>query len=438
MAGEDTASSSDIAPMKRVWYFLVLLAQISYGQDFVRVMDGHFYQGASPYKFLGANYWYGMYLGSDTELGDKDRLKRELDHLESLGVNNLRVLASSEGSGMYQVIPTLLNEGRDYNEKLFIGIDYLLNELRKRDMTAVMVLNNFWMWSGGMPQYVSWAEGTNVPLPDIENGGSWDPFISYSLKFFENEEAQKTYLKHLKKILNRRNTLTGLKYKNDPTILSWQLANEPRAYGKQQQYRAWIERTSSYLKKKDKNHMVSLGAEGNTGSDWAGIDLALDNQFATIDYATVHLWIQNWGWFDPEKKSSFDLSIDKASSYIEDQLLKAEKLGKPIVIEEFGVSRDNGDFTPEATTNFRDRFYQFVFDAAYENMLTDGPIQGCNFWSWGGEGSPANPGGIWSQEDDLTGDPPHERQGWYSVYDFDASTLAIIKKSASKINELTK
>ena len=94
--------------------------------------------------------------------------------------------------------------------------------------------------------------------------------------------------------------------------MAWQLANEPRGYTKQKQYRAWIEKTSSYLSKKDKNHMISLGAEGNTSSDHAGIDLFLDNQFDEIDYATVHLWIQNWGWYDPNTPDSFEESLLEA------------------------------------------------------------------------------------------------------------------------------
>jgi mannan endo-1,4-beta-mannosidase len=37
----------------------------------------------------------------------------------------------------------------------------------------------------------------------------------------------------------------------------------------------------------------------------------------------------------------------------------------------------------------------------------------------------------WTQGDDFIGDPPHEPQGWYSVYDKDNSTLEIIKKYAT-------
>ncbi|WP_175402773.1 glycoside hydrolase 5 family protein [Mangrovivirga cuniculi] len=418
--------------------FLINISTFSQVTDFIRVDSGHFYKGNVKYKFLGANYWYGMYLGMESGPGDRDRLIRELDHLQSLGIKNLRILGSSEGSGKYQISPPLLISKGKYNEEVFKGLDFLLNELRKRNMTAVVVLNNFWMWSGGMPQYVSWAEGSDIPLPDIENGDSWDPFINYSASFYKSNKAQRLYRKNLREIINRINSITGERYKNDPTILSWQLANEPRGYDYKKDYRSWIKNTSEFLNRIDKNHMISLGAEGDTGSDQAGVDLYKDNQFEAIDYATIHLWIQNWSWYDPNNPETFSKALQKAEKYLDSQLKKAKKLNKPVVIEEFGVSRDNADFSITSSVHYRNRFYEYVFDYAYQNIIDGGLIQGSNFWSWGGEGNPSKPGQMWDRNSDLTGDPPHERQGWYSVYNHDTTTISIIRESAFKINELSR
>lgn len=435
--------------MKKLLFTLLItftVLQLSVGQtgSFVHVKDGHFYKGTERYRFLGANYWYGMYLGVAADGGDRARLKRELDQLKSMGVNNLRVMGSSEGTGKYQITPALLTSGGQYNEMLFQGLDFLLSELASRDMTAVLVLNNFWMWSGGMPQYVSEVDGTAIPYPFKEDRGSWDEFINYSLQFFENKKAQNRYLQHIRTILNRKNTVTGITYKDDPVILSWQLANEPRGYHKKGVYRKWIKKTAKFINRNDKNHMISLGTEGDTGSKRAGVDLYADNRISAIDYATVHLWIQNWGWYDPQKPETFEKSIKKAADYIKSQLKSAAKLNKPVVIEEFGVSRDNGNYQPDATVAFRDQFYEFIFKTAYENMTDNGPVQGCNFWAWGGEGRPFEPGerwkGVyqgWRNTDDLIGDPPHEGQGWYSVYDKDETTIKMVTEYAQMINALS-
>ena len=59
-----------------------------------------------------------------------------------------------------------------------------------------------------------------------------------------------------------------------------------------------------------------------------------------------------------------------------------------------------------------------------------------NFWAWAGEGRPTQPGGIWKAGEPFIGDPPHERQGWYSVYDGDSATVKLIGEWAGKMRSL--
>ncbi len=414
----------------------VALSCFGQAKKFVKIEEGEFVLKNKPYRFMGANFWQGMYLGMPGPYGDREQLKKELDQLKALGVTNLRVLGSSEGHGKYQIVPTLLEAPGKYNEQVFEGLDYLLNEMRKRKMKAVVVLNNFWMWSGGMPQYVSWAQNRSVELPDIEGGGSWEGFIDYSLQFFEDSVAQQYFLDHLKVLTQRKNAINGKKYIKDPTIMAWQLCNEPRGYYKQEAYRRWIAQTSAYIQNLDENHLVCVGAEGNTGTDYSGVDLYLDNQFESVDYATVHLWIQNWSWFDPNKPETFEEAVKKSEQYLEDQLEKANQLNKPIVVEEFGVSRDSGLFESQASVTYRNRYFQYVFDFVIRNIQENGRIMGCNFWSWSGDAQPGIPGGMWRPGDDYTGDPPHEKQGWYSVYSIDTSTHEIIRQASDSIRSM--
>jgi mannan endo-1,4-beta-mannosidase len=51
-------------------------------------------------------------------------------------------------------------------------------------------------------------------------------------------------------------------YMNDPTILSWNLINEPRcdAIGCNVNILSWIEEMAPYLKAQDPNHLVTVGA----------------------------------------------------------------------------------------------------------------------------------------------------------------------------------
>ncbi|CAF4255361.1 unnamed protein product, partial [Adineta steineri] len=85
----------------------------------------------------------------------------------------------------------------------------------------------------------------------------------------------------------------------------------------------------------------------------------------------------------------------------------------------------NDDHSSTASITVRDQYYRAVFQFARNHNI---PV---NFWAYGGEGRPRIPHVNWAQGDDFIGDPPHEPQGWYSVYDTDTSTLEIIHHFAS-------
>src|SRR6187455_554673 len=126
------------------------------GIDFVKVKDTQFELQGKPYFFVGTNFWYGMNLGSKGPGGNRQRLIRELDALKKMGVTNLRVVAGSEGpdSEPYRMVPAMQTKPGEYNMEVVDGLDFLLAEMKKRDMRAVMCLADFWNWSGGMGQYI--------------------------------------------------------------------------------------------------------------------------------------------------------------------------------------------------------------------------------------------------------------------------------------------
>ena len=124
--------------------------------------------------------------------------------------------------------------------------------------------------------------------------------------------------------------------------------------------------------------------------------------------------------------------------YFDDHLNKAKQLNKPLVLEEFGIARDKGSFDPAASTKNRDDYYKTVFEKVEQSIKNQTPVVGVNFWAWGGEGRPKKPyGSYWKAGDTWIGDPPHEKQGWYSVYDKD-TTVNVVRSFAKKINALNK
>jgi mannan endo-1,4-beta-mannosidase len=405
-------------------------------QSFVVVHDGQLFLEGSPYHFLGANLWYAMHLGAP-QSGNQQRLVRELDHLKSIGVSNLRIMVSSDGpaGSPWRVSPAWQIRPGVYNEDLWQGLDFLLYEMGKREMKGVLCLTNFWPWSGGMSQYVSWSEGSQIPYPPPQDNGSWLKYQLYTSRFYGDTKAKSWYRNHVYKVLNRTNHCTGLAYKNDPTIMAWQLANEPRGILRSKKYRQWIEETARFIKEIDSHHLLTIGSEGNTSSSWSGNRFLLDHQFEDIDYCTIHFWAENWGWYDPKNPDvSFRNTLNKMQDYLFSHLEVAGKLGKPLVFEEFGLARDQGSYNQKSMVKYRDQFYRNIFKILLQEIDKRSALCGVNFWAWSGEGRPVADGGYWKAGHDLLGDPPHERQGWYGVYDQDTSTLKIIEEFTGQLN----
>ena len=408
------------------------------GPGFINVNGKQFIRDGKPYYFLGTNFWYGMNLGSSGQGGDRDRLLRELDHLKKIGVKNLRVMGASEGPDTepWRMRPALQVAPGEYNEEVLDGLDFLLAEMGKRDMVAIMCMNNFWPWSGGMAQYVSWQDDSEIPYPPICGEGDWQTYQEYTASFYSNENAVTDFFNHLRFTVLRENPYTGTLYRDDPTIMAWQLGNEPRGINNREDFTQWIENTAKYIKSMDSNHLVTIGSEGATAHPSSGNDFFADHQSSYIDYTTIHVWVKNWGWFDPYDEVSLSSAVEKATAYINQHEVLAEKLNKPVVLEEFGISRDDNDHAVTASVTLRDEYYSQIFTHILDKAAAGSPLAGLNFWAWGGAGRPREPQAIWYVGDDFTGDPPHEHQGWYSVYNTDLTTLEIIGRYTRKFNSL--
>ena len=123
--------------------------------------------------------------------------------------------------------------------------------------------------------------------------------------------------------------------------------------------------------------------------------------------------------------------VGAGEKYINDHVSRTAKLGKPLLLEEFGFPRDGGSFDPDAPTTLRDQYFQEVY-ALCHSLMPSTPMAGIMPWAWAGDTRPPRPGEFWKPGDPFIGDPPHEQQGWYSVYTKD-TTLKIIKDFSASL-----
>jgi len=420
-----------------------LLAADSTRDDFVSVEGLQFMLHRKPYRYVGTNIWYAAYIGRDDQAGgDRARVERELDFLKANGITNLRLLGASERSPLKDSMnPAISYKGQVENEDILVGLDYFLSEMAKRDMKAVIFLNNFWEWSGGMGTYLSWVN--DGKFIDLNNPGTpWPAFALYGATFYSNDEAKALFNTYISTVVQRRNSVTDELYRNDPTIMSWQLANEPRPGNGEVSrpnlpaYYAWIAETASLIKSLAPRQLVSVGSEGTMGCiklDECFMGAHSDND---IDYATFHMWIKNWSWFDVERPAeTYESAVERSGQYINNHIEMAKRLNMPLVLEEFGIERDRGAVSPDSTVEYRDRFFQFVFGRINKSALNGGPLVGSNFWAWGGFGKAMHSDAVWREGDrTFVGDPPQEPQGLNSVFATDTSTLKVLSEHAKTIN----
>jgi mannan endo-1,4-beta-mannosidase len=440
--------------MKRIAYLYVVMAlaaligcqsnQAEKGIEFVTTRDGRFYRGDTEYKFIGANFWYGAVLASEGQGGDRERLQKELDLMQEVGITNVRVLVGGEGPDTVasHVLPVLQPEPGVYNDTILQGLDYLIAELEKREMTAVLFLNNSWEWSGGYGAYLEWA-GCG-PVPDWSD---WTIAQNYHCQFVKNDSAKTMAERHVRYIVSRTNTVTGKPYSESPAIMAWELANEPRAFARDSVTKAcfaeWVETQAKLIKSLDSNHLVTTGSEGLEGCEEDSALFRKIHAFPEIDYICIHIWPYNWRWLGPASgpltnglakngETSVVDSVPFASRmtrvYMDRCWDVVKDLNKPMVLEEFGYPRDGYRIELNSTTQGRDSYYEYAF-----SLMDEGKLQGCCFWAWGGYAQPKHV--RWQRWDDYVGDPAQEEQGLNAVFASDTTTLEVIRQAAERLSK---
>src|SRR3954451_6133157 len=301
--------------------------------QFVRQRGGRFFVGQKPFRFVGANVAV-MFRDED-----RARMPETMRQAAQSGIKVVRVWAFGEG-GPNDVKPMadFADWPRDFyfrrapgewNEDAFVQLDKVIAEAAKNHIYVQLCLTNWWRDTGGVTQYLRWA-GINDAADDSYKFGINN---DKAILFYSNPETRRLYREHLEKLATRRNTITGVYYRDDPTIFGWELMNEAQVItGRWSERRAWFEEMSGYLKSLDPNHLIAPGAWGYRSSSERREWLA-DHAIPTIDYCDVHSY--------PRDDHDSFVALPKAlREFIENRAAAAYSLGKPLVLGEFGMGVD--------------------------------------------------------------------------------------------------
>ena len=317
--------------------------------QFVRQRGGRFFVGQRPFRFVGANVAV-MYRDED-----RARMPETLRQAAQLGTRVVRVWAFGEG-GPNDVKPVAdfqdwprnhsfrLAPGQ-WNEDAFVHLDKVIAEAAKNNLYVQLCLTNWWRDTGGVTQYLRWV-GINDAADDRYKFGVNN---EKAVLFYSNPETRRLYREHVEKLATRRNTITGVLYRDDPAIFGWELMNEAQAItGRWAERRAWFAEMSAYLKSLDPNHLIAPGAWGYRTSSERREWLA-DHALATIDYCDVHNYPR-------DDHDSFVDSPADLKEFIENRAAAAFSIRKPLVLGEFGMGVEGHNNAPQL------EWYKALFD----------------------------------------------------------------------------
>ncbi len=290
--------------------------------DFVRVEQGQFSVAGKPFRFVGAN---ASVIHGANERRDAEAV---LDAVQADGLRVVRIWALGEqpapGKPYHPLYAFRIGED-GWVEGSFVQLDRVLAAAKARDLRVIVVLANRWKDYGGIGTYAEWA-GTA-----LERDVRGEPQATQLSAFYDCAKCDVLYRQHVARVVMRINSVSGVIYRDDPTIFAWELINEASAVTAHDEdtLLAWVQAQARYVRSLDPNHLISAGHIGYSNlrehEVWKQVQALPE-----IDFADAHAYPLK----DPRVSSPARLK-----RWIEDRLTTARALEKPLVFGEFGFAR---------------------------------------------------------------------------------------------------
>jgi mannan endo-1,4-beta-mannosidase len=219
------------------------LAALALASPFVQRSGTHLTAGGTPFRFGGANVeWLGLSdYGPASPTGPRYPTHREvneaLDTAKKLGARVVRAQTLADSVGC----PLCLEPERGvFDDAAFAHVDYAVAAARSRGLRLIAtIVGDDAAHGGGGCVYLAWR-GYQFPSCTLAH---MDPFFTDPQVIADLEE-------HIRAVLNHVNVYTHVAYKNDPTILGWDLINGGGSPP------AWTKTIADYVRSVDRRHLI--------------------------------------------------------------------------------------------------------------------------------------------------------------------------------------
>jgi len=260
---------------------------------FVERRAGALWEGARRFRFTLINAYY---LQEEAARGRLDLVDETFAGARAMGARVVRAWAFNDDPNKDDTaIQRALGA---YEERGLDGLDRTVERARAHGIKLILPLCNYWNAYGGARQWLLWHG-----VADAREG---DP------RFFTDERVRQSFTSHVQRIAGR--------YRDDDTVLAWELMNEPRGAPAD-----WVRFAARAVKQAAPRHLISLGDEGGEHLDCDELDLA-----------SCHFYPQKYGVRGGDEARA---GVDWIAAHAR----AAARAGKPLVVGEFGIARDGLD-----------------------------------------------------------------------------------------------
>ncbi|MDP3684568.1 MAG: cellulase family glycosylhydrolase, partial [Ignavibacteria bacterium] len=171
-------------------------------------------------------------------LPDEFEIRDALTTIKQLGgkVTRMYVLSVRSKNDAPEIIRHV-EAPNQFNEDAFRTLDKVLQIANEVGVRVIIPLVDNWQWWGGPKEYAAFREK--------EKDTFWTDTLLIS-----------DFKKTIDFVINRKNTYTGVLYKNDKAILAWETGNELDCPFE------WTKEIAGYMKSLDTNHLLIQGIRG--------------------------------------------------------------------------------------------------------------------------------------------------------------------------------
>ena len=265
---------------RRAVAFLAMFAGLLpvVAQGFVQRAGTHLTLNGAAFRYSGPNIeWLGLEgYGPHDPAGPKLPTHFEIDDsfatAAEMGAKVVRAQTIGDTVGCPLCIEPELDK---FNDAAFASSDYALSVAAKHNIRLIIPLvgDCAACAGGGMGQYLAWTRKGNPQ------------------DFFTDSTVIAAYQRHIDAVLNHVNAVTGVRYRDDPTIMAWENCNMcgilalftgggPTALA---QVSAWSETIGAHLKQMDPHHLYL-----DTSGIFRAYPKVMDN--ASTDLVTFEMY----------------------------------------------------------------------------------------------------------------------------------------------------